>query len=200
MLIWGVERMAFYLDGVCIMFGFLLRVRSALAVLLSRDRTTRTRPITQAALCRDFPIVLCPGNCSSAKATASELRQMGFRAIDVATGPVSSCHDRACELFFSLKGGRTDYGASHAAHAGHARFGRVQAAQHAAWCEERPVLLLCHSQGAHTALELIHLLEAHFFEGHATSGRWVLGVVCIAAPLRGVCWLHALGIFPGRVR
>ena len=44
--------------------------------------------------------------------SAADLRRRGIRAIDARLGPVSSCHDRACELFYALKGGQIDFGAS----------------------------------------------------------------------------------------
>jgi len=100
-------------------------------------------------------------------------------------GPVSSCHDRACELFYALKGGRVDYGEAHAAAHAHRRYGGVREAFHAGWSAEEPVVLVTHSQGATTARALLRLLHASAFEGHATSANWVRGVVCICAPFNG---------------
>lgn len=34
-------------------------------------------------------------------------------------GPVSSMHDRACELYYTIKGGRVDYGEEHSRECGH---------------------------------------------------------------------------------
>jgi hypothetical protein len=141
----------------------------------------------------DAPVVLIPGNMGDVSTTASALQACGIRAIDVATGPVSSCHDRACELFYALKGGRVDYGAHHSQRHGHRRYGtRHVIGQHTEWSEGQPVLLLCHSQGAMTALALLELLATRAFEDFETSAAWVIGVVTIAAPLSGVSWLHTL--------
>src|SRR5512138_1769814 len=42
---------------------------------------------------------------------------------EASVGPLSSAHDRACELAAQIKGAQVDYGADHARDAGHARFG-----------------------------------------------------------------------------
>ena len=44
----------------------------------------------------------------------------GWRVIVVHPSPVASLHDRACQLFYQLKGGPTHYGHDHAAEHGHA--------------------------------------------------------------------------------
>lgn len=146
----------------------------------------------------DCPVVLIAGNMGDAAKCAGELRARGIRAIDASLGPVSSCHDRACELFFALKGGRVDYGAEHSEQHGHSRFGQLCDAQHQSWSASRPVLLLCHSQGANTALALVELLERGAFAsvGHATSSAWVRGICTIASPLAGVAWMHSLAGVP----
>jgi hypothetical protein len=158
----------------------------------------------------DCPVVLVPGNMGDASKTAAALRSCGVGAVDAKLGPVSSSHDRACELFFALVGGRVDYGKQHSAKHGHARFGRVCVAQHPRWSADRPVVLLCHSQGGTTALALLELLAANQFEqssGHVTSAAWVRGVCAIACPLAGVSWIHSLPLVgvpppssPSRVR
>lgn len=40
---------------------------------------------------------------------------------EASVGPLSSAHDRACELAAQIKGTRVDYGAAHAKREGHAR-------------------------------------------------------------------------------
>ena len=42
---------------------------------------------------------------------------------EASVGPLSSAHDRACELAAQIKGTRVDYGAAHAKREGHARYG-----------------------------------------------------------------------------
>lgn len=76
-------------------------------------------------------------------------------------GPISSTHDRACELAFQIKGGRVDYGKAHAQAAGHQRFGRTYEGRRAVlyqkWSEHHPVHLVGHSLGAPTIFMLQHL-------------------------------------------
>ena len=140
------------------------------------------------------PIVLIPGNMGEGSSAVGELNARGLHAIDAQLGPVSSCHDRACEIFYALIGGRVDYGAAHALEHGHQRFGRtVREGSHPSWSERDPVLLVCHSQGATAALTLVALLgRASFFEGFRTNASWVAGVVTVASPLAGVSWIHTL--------
>ena len=122
-----------------------------------------------------------------------ELNARGLHAIDAQLGPVSSCHDRACEIFYALIGGRVDYGAAHALEHGHQRFGRtVREGSHPSWSERDPVLLVCHSQGATAALTLVALLGRASFFGFRTNASWVAGVVTVASPLAGVSWIHTL--------
>lgn len=51
------------------------------------------------------------------------LREQGFECYAASVDPVDSAWDRACELYAQLTGTLTDYGAVHAAHNGHARYG-----------------------------------------------------------------------------
>lgn len=106
---------------------------------------------------------------------------------EASVGPVSSLHDRACELAFQIKGGRVDYGAEHAEAAGHERFGRTwpeQAALHPGWSATRPVHLVGHSMGGPTAFLLQQLLAEDAF-GWGSSHRWVASVSSISGPLNG---------------
>lgn len=95
----------------------------------------------------DCKLVLISGNMGDASRAAAALANMGLPVILPEVGPVSSCHDRACEIFYSLKGGCVDYGAEHSKAHGHSRHGtHERAASHADWSAERPVLLVTHSQ------------------------------------------------------
>ena len=44
------------------------------------------------------------------------------KSILVQSGPGSSLHDRACEVFYQLVSGVVDYGANHSSHFRHKRF------------------------------------------------------------------------------
>ena len=52
------------------------------------------------------------------------LNRQGYACYAASVAPDGSAWDRACELYAQLAGAVTDYGAAHAAKAGHARFGR----------------------------------------------------------------------------
>jgi triacylglycerol lipase len=100
-------------------------------------------------------------------------------------GPLSSFHDRACELFAQIDGSRVDYGEAHSAAAGHRRFGRAyERAFVPDWSAENPVVLVAHSAGAHTCLRLQTLLAEDFW-GLGTSADWIEAVVSVAGVYNG---------------
>ncbi|KAF0686342.1 Aste57867_21844 [Aphanomyces stellatus] len=124
-----------------------------------------------------------------------ELNKINPNHIIVDVGKVSSDHDRACEAFYQLYGGRTDYGEEHAACNGHMRYGPdfpMDTAKHASWSEENPVHLLGHSYGATTAIELYQLICTDFF-GVGSNYKWVKSIVCISGPLTGSTLTNVIG-------
>lgn len=167
--------------------ALLQLLRSLLRVLLR----LLTPPRTDAPLPKPHaPLVLVPGLMNHGGRTvrlAATLRGVGLDVHAARLGPVSSSHDRACELFYALKGGRVDYGAERANRYGHARFGPTHVTGSLPiWDAEHPIILLTHSQGAGTALALQRLLaDGHFGPEHATSADWIEAIVCVAAPLNG---------------
>uniref|UniRef100_A0A7S3BVF3 Lipase-like C-terminal domain-containing protein n=1 Tax=Haptolina ericina TaxID=156174 RepID=A0A7S3BVF3_9EUKA len=138
----------------------------------------------------DCPLILIAGNMGDATRAASQLSAQGVCALAPPLGPVSSCHDKACELFYALKGGVVDFGASHSAAHHHLRyFGSATSGLLPEWSASCPVILISHSQGASTARMLVRLLQQQAFEGHDTSASWVRGMVCISAPFNGAALL-----------
>ena len=139
------------------------------------------------------PIFLCPGFFGPAKEdegaglaarTSSWLHQYWGEATKLASehspvlclwpGGLSSLHDRACEIFYQIKGGRVDYGEKHAQTFGHARFGRTYLGLYPTWSASSPIHIVGHSLGGTTVRMLqvillappcggIHCLARHFF-------------------------------------
>jgi triacylglycerol lipase len=109
-----------------------------------------------------------------------------FQTHWVKCGPVSSFHDRACEVFARIKGTKIDYGFEHSSTAGHEQFSRDFSGQGLVpdWSADNPVILIGHSAGAQTCLQLQQLLAQDFW-GMGTTGNWVEAVVCVAGVLDG---------------
>ncbi|KAJ0393023.1 hypothetical protein P43SY_012110 [Pythium insidiosum] len=127
-----------------------------------------------------------------------ELMAVNPNHIIVDVGMVSSDHDRACEAFYQILGGRVDYGEDHAKAMQHARFGRTHEGKHRAWSEDQPVHLIGHSMGSTTAIELYQLICADAF-GLGTNHRWVRSITCIAGPLTGATITHSFGLHGEKV-
>ncbi len=101
-------------------------------------------------------------------------------------GPISSFHDRACEIFAQIKGTRIDYGADHSTDAEHARFSRDFTGRGVApdWSKDNPIVLVGHSAGAQTCLQLQQLLARDFW-GVGSNEDWVEAIVSMTGVLNG---------------
>ncbi len=122
-----------------------------------------------------------------------------FEAHEVKCGPVSSFHDRACELFAQLKGGDFIYEktADDTKRAVVPRGERKRVAGPLApdWSADNPVILVGHSAGAHTCLALQRLLGEDFF-GVGSNADWVEAVICISGVLNGSTLAYKFGCDP----
>jgi len=115
------------------------------------------------------------------------------RIIFANVGPVSSLHDRACELYYELVGGTVDYGEEHAKLYGHQRFGRTYpTALYPGWSANKPLHFLGHSMGGPTIVKLQHLLKTGLF-GSAATPDMILSLTSVSAPFRGTQLVYALG-------
>jgi triacylglycerol esterase/lipase EstA (alpha/beta hydrolase family) len=144
-------------------------------------------------MANDFPVILVHGLFGWGPGELGDFPYWGMgRYIDsplerheASVGPISSLHDRACELAFQLHGGRVDYGAAHSRRFGHQRFGRTyDEPLRPGWSAKRPVHLVGHSMGGPTIVRLAQLLEADEF-GWGSSHRWVASISSISGVLNG---------------
>lgn len=119
------------------------------------------------------------------------------------TGPISSIHDQACELFYQLVGGRVNYGAEHARKYGHAQYGRdyTGKAFYQQWDAEHPLDFVCHSMGAPVVRMLQYLLEEGFFSRedgrqYHTGSRWIRSITTVSGVHNGSTLTWILGVDP----
>jgi len=117
-----------------------------------------------------------------------------------ATGPISSLHDQACELFYQLKGGRVNFGGAHSEKFGHARYARdyTGKALYPEWDENHPLDFVSHSMGAPVVRMLQYLLETGFFAAedevaYGTSSRWVRSLTTLSGVHNGSTLTWILG-------
>ncbi|MGI8568809.1 MAG: lipase [Methylocella sp.] len=109
-----------------------------------------------------------------------------FEAHEAKCGPVSSFHDRACEVFAQIKGTKVNYGSAHSAAEGHGQTSRDYTRQEFVldWSAANPVILIGHSAGAQTCLQLQQLLAQNFW-GVGSDANWVEVIICVAGVLNG---------------
>lgn len=125
---------------------------------------------------------------------AGEVDHQGFTVHEASCGPVSSFHDRACEVGAQIKGTHIDYGASHGEAEKHSRFSDDYTGKGliSDWSEDNPVIIIGHSAGGHTALRLQQLLADDFW-GWGSNAQWIEAVVCLSAVLNGSTLPYMLG-------
>lgn len=153
----------------------------------------------------------------SANKNASSSSSLRRQTIFAAIGPVSSLHDRACELFYSLHGGRVDYGEAHAREHGHGRFGRdFGRGKYPQWGERDPTTgaihaahFIGHSLGGPTIYKMQQLLRRGFFDcalrkagaedeavARSRANAMILSILAVSSPFRGTPIVHLLGEEP----
>ncbi|KAF9270020.1 alpha/beta-hydrolase [Marasmius fiardii PR-910] len=155
------------------------------------DKTCTCRPlvIVEGFLGRSSPT--CWGDFE--QFLRCELEGCTRKAIFTSVGPVSSLHDRACELYYSLASGRVDYGEEHSKQHGHARYGRTcDEGLYPQWSQRYPLHFLGHSVGGPTILKLQHLLKSGHFGDHAHPDM-ILSVNTVFSPFRGTQLVYTLG-------
>jgi triacylglycerol lipase len=125
-----------------------------------------------------------------------------FTLREVKCGPVSSFHDRACEIYAQIRGKDVDYGLKHSTQFGHAqtvprekRPNAAQGAIHRDWSADNPIILVAHSAGAHTCLKLQHLLANDFWKD-GTNANWIEAIICVSGVLNGSTLAYHFGCDP----
>jgi|GEM_PF-721413 len=157
----------------------------------------------------EYPVVFCHGLFGWGDSalggypyfvTVERLTREGRipRPILASTGPISSLHDQACELFYQLKGGRVNYGREHAERFGHLRYGREHAGFCPGWCADRPLDFVAHSMGAPVVRMLQHLLANRFFDredgvSYGTTASWVRSITAVSGVHNGSTLAWAAG-------
>jgi len=130
--------------------------------------------------------------------------------IFTSTGPVSSLHDQACELFFQLKGGLTDYGEEHSKKFNHKRYSRFYGevgdyclpeikekstkyggkALYPEWNKENPLDFVGHSMGAPLLTTLQQMLADDYFNKccgfkEHTDSSWIHSISTVSGVHNG---------------
>ena len=125
---------------------------------------------------------------------AGEVDHQSFTVHEASCGPVSSFHDRACEIAAQINGAQIDYGASHSEVEGHSQFSDDYTGQGFIpdWSEYNPAIIIGHSAGGHTALRLQQLLADDFW-GWGSTAQWIEAVVCLSPVLNGSTLPYLLG-------
>jgi triacylglycerol esterase/lipase EstA (alpha/beta hydrolase family) len=145
----------------------------------ARDASRRdTHPHAAGPTHCRVPIVLVPGFLGPSRddedhderrrvfqywGEAQALGSPESQVICVWPGGLSSLHDRACEIFYQIKGGVVDYGEDHSLQFGHARFGRKYRGSYTSWSRDFPIHVVGHSLGGSTVRMLQVLILDYAF-------------------------------------
>ena len=105
---------------------------------------------------------------------------------EASVGPLSSAHDRACELAAQIKGTIVDYGATHSAAQGHEQYGKDFRHQgfFPNWSDQNPIHLVGHSLGSQTCRCLQYLLAQDYW-GWGSSSRWICSISALSGSSNG---------------
>ena len=116
------------------------------------------------------------------------------KRFEASVGPVSSAHDRACELVAQIKGTLVDYGEVHAREAGHERYGDDYTGRGfmPEWDQQHPVHLVGHSLGSPTIRCLQHLLAQDHW-GWGSNHRWVHSINTLSGVSNGTSLVFHFG-------
>ncbi|KNC76405.1 hypothetical protein SARC_11093 [Sphaeroforma arctica JP610] len=141
------------------------------------------------------PVVLIPGFLMSGEFFWFDALSHHSKIIAAQVGGASSLHDRACELFYQLVGGRVDYGEEHSKTCGHSRYGATfEKGLHPQFSAENPIHLIGYSFGGPTARVFQQYLHEKRFTGYSnTDASWVRSLTTVCAPHNGTTAAHSVG-------
>ena len=113
---------------------------------------------------------------------------------EASVGPLSSAHDRACELAAQIRGCPVDYGEEHAQREQHERYGDEFTGRGFVpdWGEQRPVHLVGHSLGSPTVRCLQHLLAIDYW-GWGSNECWVSSITTLSGVSNGSTLTYFFG-------
>ncbi len=125
---------------------------------------------------------------------ALKVNTQGFNVHEASCGPVSSFHDRACEVAAQLKGSIVDYGKKHSDDASHDQLSDDYSGKEffKDWSSENPVILIGHSAGAHTCLQLQQLLADDYWQW-GSNADWIEAIIPISGVINGSTLPYMLG-------
>jgi hypothetical protein len=108
---------------------------------------------------------------------------------------IGSARDRAIDLYYQIKGGRTDFGEEHSKKCGHDRYGNTYLGYFSQWNEDHPLPMIGHSMGAKVINELQYLLCNNLIPGvNIKNGhKWISCIISTAGAHGGVPYLISWG-------
>jgi len=109
-----------------------------------------------------------------------------LKRFESSVGPISSPHDRACELAAQIKGTIVDYGELHSRANGHSRFGKDFTGRGFVvdWDSHHPVHLVGHSLGGQTIRCLQYLLDKDYWSWDS-SCSWICSISTLSGANNG---------------
>jgi hypothetical protein len=121
------------------------------------------------------------------------IKESGVEIYFINTTTTNSYHDNACEMYYQIKGGRTDYGEEHSKKCYHQRYGRTWKGIVPNWSKENPIKIISYSTGGCIVMELIYLLQNNAFPQSYQKGM-IKSHISAGPPLNGTTIVSLLSM------